>query len=99
MHEEVRRGPLLALAHVYSEGVEPRAETRGEFVIVIAPPGEDAPVADGDVDQLLRGALDRVSMKDAVGEIVAVTGLSRRDIYQRALTLIEDGNDGKGDKD
>jgi 16S rRNA (cytidine1402-2'-O)-methyltransferase len=92
LHEEVRRGPLIALAHIYNEG----AETRGEFVIVIAPPGEDAPVADGDVDQLLRGALERVSMKDAVGEIVAVTGLSRRDIYQRALTLIDDG---KRDKD
>ena len=35
LHEEVRRGDLAALAARYAEG----AETRGEFVIVVEPPG------------------------------------------------------------
>jgi 16S rRNA (cytidine1402-2'-O)-methyltransferase len=90
LHEEVRRAPLPELAAHYAGD----AETRGEFVIVIAPPGEaEAPQAD-DVDALLRAALSRVSVKDAVGEIVAATGLPRRDVYQRALELAKERGDG-----
>ncbi|MGV3634712.1 MAG: 16S rRNA (cytidine(1402)-2'-O)-methyltransferase [Pseudorhodoplanes sp.] len=90
LHEEVRRGPLPELAAHYAGD----AETRGEFVIVIEPPGEaQAPQAD-DVDALIRAALSRVSVKDAVGEIVAATGLPRRDVYQRALELAKERGDG-----
>ncbi|MFZ5691119.1 MAG: 16S rRNA (cytidine(1402)-2'-O)-methyltransferase [Pseudomonadota bacterium] len=90
LHEEVRRAPLPTLAQHYAG----EAETRGEFVIVIAPPGEEhAPQAD-DVDALIRAALSRVSVKDAVGEIVAATGLPRRDVYQRALELAKERGDG-----
>jgi 16S rRNA (cytidine1402-2'-O)-methyltransferase len=90
LHEEVRRAPLSTLAQHYAGD----AETRGEFVIAIAPPGEaEAPQAD-DVDALIRAALTRVSVKDAVGEIVAATGLPRRDIYQRALELAKERGDG-----
>jgi 16S rRNA (cytidine1402-2'-O)-methyltransferase len=90
LHEEVRRAPLTALAQHYAGD----AETRGEFVIEIAPPGEaEAPQAD-DVDALIRAALLRVSVKDAVGEIVAATGLPRRDVYQRALELAKERGDG-----
>jgi 16S rRNA (cytidine1402-2'-O)-methyltransferase len=89
LHEEVRRAPLPELAEHYAGD----AETRGEFVIVIAPPGEaDAPDAN-DVDALIRAALSRVSVKDAVGEIVAATGLPRRDVYQRALELAKERSD------
>jgi 16S rRNA (cytidine1402-2'-O)-methyltransferase len=70
------------LARDYADG----AEVRGEFVIVIAPPAEDATQAE-DLDAMLRRALARVSVKDAVGEVASATGLSRRDIYQRALDL------------
>ena len=86
LHEEVRRAALPDLAAHYAGD----AETRGEFVIVVAPPGEEeAPQAD-DVDALIRAALSRVSVKDAVGEIVAATGLPRRDVYQRALELAKE---------
>ena len=81
MHEEVRRGPLDELAK--SEG-----ETRGEFVIVVAPPDDSEPA--GDVDELLRQALTRVSVKDAVGEVASATGMPRREVYQRALELAKD---------
>jgi 16S rRNA (cytidine1402-2'-O)-methyltransferase len=82
LHEEVRRAPLEALARDYGQG----AESRGEFVIVIAPPAEDVAQA-ADLDAMLRRALARVSVKDAVGEVASATGLPRRDVYQRALDL------------
>jgi 16S rRNA (cytidine1402-2'-O)-methyltransferase len=82
LYEEVRRGDLASLAQEYAAGPEPR----GEIVIVIAPPG--APASDAaDLDALLRQALGRVSVKEAVAEIAAVTGRPRREVYQRALAL------------
>jgi 16S rRNA (cytidine1402-2'-O)-methyltransferase len=89
LHEEVRRGDLTTLANDYAAG----AETRGEIVIVIAPPAEDDGSAD-DLDELLRRALARVSVKDAVGEVALATGLPRRDVYQRALELEKESGDG-----
>jgi 16S rRNA (cytidine1402-2'-O)-methyltransferase len=84
LHEEIRRGDLSALATAYAEG----AETRGEFVIVIAPPAADAAVpSTEDVDGLLRQALSRASLKDAVSAVAEATGLARRELYQRALAL------------
>jgi len=88
LHEEVRRGDLATLARDYATGAEPR----GEIVIVIAPPeASETPAAD--LDTLLRQALGRVSVKEAVGEIAAVTGRPRREVYQRALTLSQDRDD------
>lgn len=91
LHEEVKRGDLETLAHEYTAG----AETRGEFVIVVAPPTEEEEISDN-VDELLRQALRRVSVKDAVGEVALVTGRPRREVYQRALNLSRDvADDGK----
>ena len=88
LHEEVRRSDLLSLAQDYAQG----AETRGEMVIVIAPPQEQQAE---DIDALLRNALARVSVKDAVGEVALATGRSRREVYQRALELNDEGGNGK----
>jgi 16S rRNA (cytidine1402-2'-O)-methyltransferase len=85
LHEEVRRGDLMTLANDYAAG----GETRGEIVIVIAPPPEQE-TADADIDDMLRQALVRVSVKDAVGEVALATGRARRDVYQRALELAKD---------
>jgi 16S rRNA (cytidine1402-2'-O)-methyltransferase len=81
LHEEVRRGDLTELAAHYGGD----AETRGEFVIVIAPPEPSADAAD--LDTLLREAFGRLSLKEAVAEIASVTGRPRREVYQRALAL------------
>jgi hypothetical protein len=40
---------------------------------------------------LLRRALRHASVKDAVSDVAAATGRPRREIYQRALALSEDG--------
>jgi 16S rRNA (cytidine1402-2'-O)-methyltransferase len=89
LHEEVRHGDLATLARDYAAG----AETRGEIVIVVAPPAQDSDAV-GDVDALLRQALSRVSLKDAVGEVALATGQPRRAVYQRALELTKEGGDG-----
>jgi 16S rRNA (cytidine1402-2'-O)-methyltransferase len=82
LHEEVRRGDLATLAAGCVSG-----EVRGEIVLVIAPAAAPNLPSAADTDELLRQALSRLSLKDAVGEVADVTGLSRRDLYQRALAL------------
>jgi 16S rRNA (cytidine1402-2'-O)-methyltransferase len=89
LHEEVRRSDLASLAQTYADG----AETRGEIVVVVAPPDDDG-VQTSDVDALLRQALARISLKDAVGEVALATGRPRREVYQRALLLTKDDGDG-----
>jgi len=89
LHEEILRGDLASLAQACA-GSEPR----GEIVVVIAPPAAAAPVSEAEADSLLRAALLRVSLKDAVGEVADATGLPRREIYQRALALTKEGKNG-----
>src|SRR5215472_2043400 len=92
LHEEVRRGTLGELARVYRELPEPR----GEIVIVTAPPAESQPTGAEEVDALLRNALRRLSVKDAVDEVAGLSGQPRRDVYRRALALKAD-SDGATD--
>jgi 16S rRNA (cytidine1402-2'-O)-methyltransferase len=83
LHEEVRRAPLAELAETADA-----LETRGEFVLVIGPPAAGLQVmSEGDLDELLRSALKRDSVKDAVAQAVEASGRPRREIYARALEL------------
>src|SRR6266700_2577975 len=91
LYEEVRRGELGMLARAAAQAEEPR----GEIVIVVAPPDRQAEVGAADLDALLRQALDRLSVKEAVAEIAAVTGASRREVYQRALALAKERDHGR----
>jgi 16S rRNA (cytidine1402-2'-O)-methyltransferase len=89
--EEVRRGPLPDLAAHYAAH-----PARGEIVILAGPPSaEDAPVADPDA--LLRAALATHTLKEAVAQVTAATGLPRRQVYARALALAP--RDAPGAKD
>jgi 16S rRNA (cytidine1402-2'-O)-methyltransferase len=86
LHEEIRRGTLANLAAHYGEG----GETRGEFVVVIAPPDENALTPNAaEIDDLLRQTLGKTSLKDAVASVADATGQPRRDIYRRALELVK----------
>jgi len=63
-------------------------ETRGEFVVVIAPPATaDAAMSDAELDAALGTALSIRSVKDAVAEIAAISGRGKREVYARALEL------------
>ena len=84
LHEEVRRGRLDALAAHYEAAGAPK----GEIVIVIAPPEADADrLDDAAVDSLLREALATDRLRDAAARVALATGLPRRRLYNRALTL------------
>jgi 16S rRNA (cytidine1402-2'-O)-methyltransferase len=92
MHEEVRRAPISELAHSAAA-----LETRGEFVLVLAPPAPGAQImAARELDELLRNQLARSSVKDAVAHAVELSGRPRREIYARALQLARD-HDAEGD--
>jgi 16S rRNA (cytidine1402-2'-O)-methyltransferase len=95
LHEEIRRAPVSELAQAAAT-----LETRGEFVLVIGPPANDATMAVDELDELLRQRLARDSVKDAVAHAVELSGRPRREIYARALELAKErdaeGDDGEG---
>lgn len=80
--EEVRRGPLDALATHYAEAGAPK----GEIVLIVGAPLEEEARAE-DVDAALRRALATLSVKDAAAAVATATGLPKRTIYARALAL------------
>ncbi|MEL6206621.1 MAG: 16S rRNA (cytidine(1402)-2'-O)-methyltransferase [Pseudomonadota bacterium] len=79
--EEVRRGPLESLA----ESVAADAP-RGEIVLVLGPPEKNLATLE-EIDEALQEALKTMRLKDAATEVARKTGGSKREIYQRALTL------------
>lgn len=90
MHEEILRAPIAELA-----AQADRLETRGEFVLVIGPPAQDAQtIGDAALDDLLRDVLRSHSVKDAVAHAVALSGRPRREVYARALELSEQLREG-----
>jgi 16S rRNA (cytidine1402-2'-O)-methyltransferase len=94
LHEEVRRGDLTTLAQHYADA----GEKRGEIVLVIAPAASGAGATEADDSgDLLRDALARGSVKDAVAEVAAVTGRSRRELYRHALLLRQGSSDDPAD--
>ncbi|WP_027534973.1 16S rRNA (cytidine(1402)-2'-O)-methyltransferase [Bradyrhizobium sp. WSM3983] len=93
LHEEISRAKLDELAREADT-----LETRGEFVLVIAPPAADADVLTSDaLDDLLREQLATHSVKDAVAHAVALSGRPRREVYARALELAKDLRGGDGE--
>ena len=82
IHETFDRGTLAELSARYAD-----RDVKGEIVLVIAPPGEEAPPAEADIDAALREALKTLGVKEAADLVAASTGLSRRTLYQRALKL------------
>lgn len=83
LFEEVRRGPLAELAAHYAQAGGPK----GEVVVVVGPPGAAPPPTEQDVDTRLRAALAELSLRDAADRVAAETGLPRRQVYSRAVTL------------
>ncbi len=81
LHETVIRGPLPVLA------ADHRCDSpKGEIVILVAPGIDRAATAD-EVDAALVEALARGPTATAASEVAKALGLSRRDLYARALAL------------
>jgi len=82
--ETVRRGTLGELASALAAEAAPK----GEIVLLVGPPGRDAPeTLQSNVDDLLGKALETHSVKDAAALVSAETGQPRRKVYARALEL------------
>jgi len=81
--EEMRRADLAVLAAHYAKAGQPK----GEIVVVVGPPDAAAAAAPVDLDARLRRALATGSLRDAVAQVAAESGLSRREVYARALEL------------
>jgi 16S rRNA (cytidine1402-2'-O)-methyltransferase len=81
LHETVIRGPLADLA------ADPRlAAPKGEIVVVVGPGAEPAASA-AEADAALAEAVARVGPARAASEVAKALGLSRRELYARALAL------------
>jgi len=84
LHEDVIEGTLDVLAARYKADGPPK----GEIVVVVAPPGAaDAGQAADRLDELLKAAMARFTLRDAVDHVAAESGLPRRRVYARALEL------------
>lgn len=80
--EEFRRGPLGDLAGDYADRT-----VKGEIVLVIGPPAPDAAPDAADVDSLLAELSTTMPTAKAATEAAKLTGLPRKDLYQRLLEL------------
>ena len=84
--EEMRRGSLAGLAATYAAEETPR----GEVVICVGPPGEDA-ADQGDIDALLLSLAAEMGASKAAGEAARMTGGRKADLYRRLMELRGDG--------
>jgi 16S rRNA (cytidine1402-2'-O)-methyltransferase len=79
--EEFRRGTLGELASHYQHV----ANVKGEIVLVVGPPDPAAKPEAADVDALLAELSATMPAAKAAGEAARITGLPRKDLYQRLL--------------
>ena len=84
-HEEVLVGAPAELI----ETLDANASARGEVVVLIHPPAARIRMSEADVRESLRVALQRQPLKTAAARVAALSGWSRRDVYQLALTFSE----------
>ena len=86
--EETRRGTLGTLAEFYAQG-----SVKGEIVVLIER-GKTKAVNQLDMDSALHSAMGDLSMKDAAAFVAETLGVPRRQVYQRALALAHQRDEG-----
>lgn len=84
LHEQVRRGSLEALARDLEDGFK----AKGEFVVLVAPPGKVA-VSDAEIEVRLIESLAEHSVRDAARNVADALGVGRNRVYRLALALSE----------
>ncbi|QZP07121.1 16S rRNA (cytidine(1402)-2'-O)-methyltransferase [Caenibius sp. WL] len=85
LHEECRTGTPSALAAHYTSH-----PPKGEIVLMIAPPGEDA-ADENDIDALLLAAMQQDKPSQAAAQVAKATGHDRKALYARAMELKTQG--------
>ena len=86
--EEFRRGTLEELADHYAD-----RPVKGEIVLLIAPPEIDDVPGAVEVDVLLKELSASMPASKAAAEGARLTGLSKKDLYQRLLALKGEAGD------
>ncbi len=86
LHEELRRDSLSGLAAHYAAAGAPK----GEIVVIVGAPEENADWTDEAVEALLAELLADMSVRDASREAATRTGRSRNSLYEQALKLAGD---------
>jgi len=86
LHEEVRRGSLGELAAHYEKAGAPR----GEVTLLVGPPAQVS-TDTAKVDAALEAALAFMPVKAAAELISGLTGIPRKQLYDRALELKNGG--------
>ena len=81
LHEECRTGSAEELLAHYTAH-----PPRGEIVLLVGPPPEQAP-SKADADAMLLEALASQKPSQAAAQVAKATGLDRRTLYARALDL------------
>ena len=84
-YEEVLVGAPAELI----ETLDANASARGEVVVLIHPPAARKRMSEADVRESLRVALQSQPLKTAAARVAALSGWSKRDVYQLALTFSE----------
>jgi 16S rRNA (cytidine1402-2'-O)-methyltransferase len=84
-YEEFRRGTLAELAAHYAEN----DNVKGEIVLVVAPAAE-RPADAADVDAILADLSGTMPTAKAAAEAAKLTGLPRKELYQRLLEMKAD---------
>ena len=82
LYEEVSRGTIDQLIEKFSEV----ARVKGEIVVIIEPPAEKSFEAD-EIDGLILEHLHSTSLKETAAKVAEITGIAKRKIYTRALSL------------
>lgn len=82
LYEECPRGHLSELAAHYTAH-----PPKGECVVLVTGTAAQETMGDAAIDDALRDALQRLSVKEAVAEVTAASGRSKSLIYARALEL------------
>jgi len=83
LHEVFLRARLSEIAAQAGE------HEKGEIVVIVGPPeaADRTGPSEEEISAMLAGRLARMGVKDAAREVAEATGLSRRELYQRALAL------------
>jgi 16S rRNA (cytidine1402-2'-O)-methyltransferase len=82
LYEESVIGPVSELADRYASHA-----LKGEIVIVVGPPPEQADASEEDLDAALKDALRRLSPSRAAAEVATALNIPRKRAYSRALDL------------
>ena len=90
LHEEVLRGDLVSLQQEIME----RSSLKGEVTLLVSGAERNAEVPPEALDELLATALEEQSVRDAARSVSEQLGLTRQQVYPRALEIAKARREG-----